>query len=173
MQHIETVTLNALGTSTIQFLSIPQDFTDLLIKVSARSNVSGTRTNLLVRPNGSSANASDRRLLGYDSSQVQSSTASNITLSVVGNTSTADTFSNNDIYIPNYTSSSAKSVSGESAVENNSTSSYLVMLTAGLWNDTTPITSLDLVLSSGSFMQYSSISLFGITAGSDGIVAVS
>ena len=173
MTLIETKTLASTGTGTISFVSIPDSFDDLLVKVSARSNTSGSRTNLFLRPNGATTNFTDRRLLGFDLSQVASSTASNITFSVNADTATSNTFSNTEIYIPNYKGSTAKSVSGESASENNSGASYLVMLTAGLWNDTSAITSLDLVLSAGNFMIGTTISLYGILKGSDGIVTTS
>jgi hypothetical protein len=47
------------------------------------------------------------------------------------------------------------------------------MLTAGLWNDTTAITSLTLVPAAGSFIAGSTVSLYKVTKGSDGIVTTS
>jgi len=76
------------------------------------------------------------------------------------------------IYIPNYTSSNAKSASIDGVSENNATASYQT-IDAFLWNDTSAITSITLTLSGGNFAQYSSASLYGVTAGNDGITTVS
>ena len=166
--HIQTIEVDSGGAGSITFNNIPQDYDDLEITVSARSDVSGARANLVIQPNSSSLNLVDKRLLGYDNTQVTSATASSVNASINGNTSTINTYSCTSIYMPNYSGSTAKSISADSAPENNSTSSYLVMITAGLWNDSSSITSLKLSPNSGSFMQHSSFSLYGIKRGSDG-----
>ena len=69
------------------------------------------------------------------------------------------------IYIPNYTSSNAKSMSADSAREaNQATDNYLV-LDAGLWNPASnvAITSIKISPRVGpNFVQYSTAYLYGI-----------
>jgi hypothetical protein len=92
--------------------------------------------------------------------------------------STSNTFGNSSIYIPNYTGSTAKSVSIDSVGENNGTASEQI-ISAALWNNTAAITSITLTSlddnlnPSGNFAQYSSVSLYGILKGTSNGVTVS
>jgi hypothetical protein len=74
---------------------------------------------------------------------------------------TASTFANNEVTIPNYTSSNFKSYSVDSVTENNATQAYAIFV-AGLWSNTAAITSITLGLSSANFVQYSTAYLYGI-----------
>jgi hypothetical protein len=80
-----------------------------------------------------------------------------------GSTSTASTFSNAEIYIPNYTSSNPKAISSAGVQENNSAAAW-IMLTSSLWNPTSnaPVTSITLTAGSSSMAQHSSFYLYGI-----------
>jgi len=172
MQHIETVTVGSGGAASITFSAIPADYTDLVIKLSLRTTTADTGWNdIFLRPNSATTNLTARALYGTGSAAASFS-VSDIRFYANGGGSTASTFANSAIYIPNYASSSAKSVSIDSVSENNSTTAIQAIL-AGLWNQTTAITSLEIVSSSGNLAEHSSASLFGITAGSDGIVSVS
>ena len=85
--------------------------------------------------------------------------------------STANTFTNNQIYIPNYAGSTNKSVSIESVVENNSSDNMMNIL-AGLWSNTAAITTITF-LPDANWVAGSTISLYGILKGTDGIVTTS
>jgi hypothetical protein len=160
------------AASSITFSSIPQTFTDLYLLFSARGNASFVNGTVLLNPNGSTANATARTLLG-DGSGVGSGTASRIvSRDMPQNNATANTFGNGSFYIPNYTSASNKSISSDAVSENNSTTA-IQGIVANLWSNTAAITSLTVASESGSFVANSSFTLYGITAGSDGIVAVS
>ena len=56
-------------------------------------------------------------------------------------------------------------------MENNVTEGYQ-QIAAGLYNSTSAVSSIE-IASGGSFVEYSSATLYGITAGSDGTTAVS
>lgn len=171
MTLVSTVTVGAGGASSIDFTSIPQTGTDLLLVVSPRSQVTGTV--LTLKFNGSSTGYSDRRLFGYGSGVGSGSNYASGTEMVSGYAAssgeTANTFGNNAIYIPNYSSSSTnKSVSSDGAYENNATSNFM-SITAGLWSNTSAITSINLyIYGGGTFAQYSTASLYTITKGSGG-----
>jgi hypothetical protein len=90
-----------------------------------------------------------------------------------GTSFTANSFGNGEIYIPNYTSSVAKSVSLNGSTEQNNTTSYNSVV-AGLWNNTAAITSITFATqTAGNFVIGSMFSLYKITKGSDGIVTTS
>ena len=173
MKLLETVTVGAGGAASITFSNIPADFTDLYIVVSARTARSGFNNDQFgVNFNGVSTNQTGRELFGGGSS-TSSASHTRIFGYTTATTATADTFGNASVYVPNYRSAVAKSVSIDAVTENNATSA-VQNLFAGLWNSTAAITSVTLVpLSATNFTQHSTASLYGITAGSDGIVSVS
>jgi len=163
MVKIETVTVGSGGQAAITFSSIPQTYTDLRIVTSCRSTASAVAVSKQIKFNGSSSNLSSRRLFGSGSSTTSDSFASNLYIGIIpGATATASTFSNDLIYIPNYTGSTNKSVSADSVSENNATEAYQALF-AGLWSNTAAITSIELSLVSGNFAQYSTATLYGIS----------
>ena len=171
MTLIQTITLGTAATS-ITFSSIPATFTDLLLVFSGRNNQSSnTWGEVLIAPNSNTSNRSHRSVFGTGST-TGSDTGSDIRFWISNSSSTSNTFGSSSIYIPNYASSSAKSFSIDSVTENNASSAFAV-LAAGLWNDTTAISSL--LLQNGAFLLSTgtSASLYGLTKGSDGIVTTS
>jgi hypothetical protein len=167
---LERTELNDTAAS-VTFANIPQTgYTDLKIVVSARGSSAGINAVLQGIFNGSSAaNYNWRQIQGNGSSATSSSVSSGtfLRLGYVPDTATtANTFLNAEIYIPNYLSSNAKSVSSDVVQENNSGTAgeALVHLIAGLWTLTSAITSITLNLASGSFLANSTFSLYGIAA---------
>jgi hypothetical protein len=171
-QLIETKTLGTAAAS-IEFTSIPQDGTDLAILVSARSARSDVDDNTRLSLNGSTSNFTSRWLYG-NGSAASSGTETNYAGQVSAANATSNTFGNNLIYIPNYTSTNAKSFSVDSVMENNGTFSVQVLI-AGLWNPSpnVAITSLSIAGGNGNLVTGSTISLYKITKGSSGGVVVS
>jgi hypothetical protein len=175
IQHQELASAQA----SITFSSIPQDGTDLLVLASIRTTRSdpGAWDDIMFRFNGdSTANRyTFRRLLGNGSSA--SSSSGSLDRGYFGvfsaNSFTANTFGNGSLYIPNYSGSANKSSSGDTVAENNATLSPQILL-ANLYSNTAAITSI-VFFSEGAhnLMAGSSITLYKITKGSDGIVTVS
>ena len=156
---IASVTVGSGGASSIEFTSIPATFTDLLIFTSTRSN-SATESNYYrVRFNSSTTNYSGIYLQGTGNSLTNGSFET--WGSTVNSTATANTFDNSYFYVPNYAGSTNKSVSGDNTQENNATLSRM-NLVGGLWSDTSAITSVQIVLNAGNFVQYSTATLYGI-----------
>lgn len=164
MIPISTVTVGSGGSSAITFSNIPQTYTDLMLKVSARDNRSATDPGswMYFKLNGSSSSMGNRILLGQGSGTPLSVSVTNqIGLSDSAN-ATANTFSSVDVYIPNYTSSNYKPLSSDSVFENNGTRADQYFITA-VWSNTSPITSITLEADPGQiFVQYSSATLYGI-----------
>jgi hypothetical protein len=162
-EAIATVTVGS-PTALIDFTSIPQSYTDLAVKISARTPAVTSQLDVLIDMNAS-VNQTNWRIVQGDGSGAYSATASN-TLGrggvIPAGNATANMFCNVEIYIPNYTSSNQKSYSSDSSMENNTTSSYNEFI-AGLYTQTTAITSIRLSVTSGNnFSQYSTATLYGI-----------
>ena len=165
---LERIELNASAAS-VTFANIPQSgYTDLKVVVSGRSSVNSTA--LSINFNGNTSGYSYRRLWG-DGSSANSGSGSSLTLmeGIIGlsqNNYTANTFGNFEVYIPNYTSSNAKSVSIDAVIETNATTSY-TELYAGLWNPSTQAAITSILFTpadSGSFVANSTFSLYGLAA---------
>ena len=161
---LETITVGAAGAASVTFNSIPQTgYTDLVIKYSGRSSIADVLG--LITLNGSAVSYSGKRLYGTGSAAVSNagSTTSFNPPSIVASTFTANTFGNGEIYIPNFTSANYKSVSIDAVTENNATESYTTLY-AGLWSNTAAVTSVSLAANGGSWAQYSTFSLSGVSA---------
>ena len=176
MTLIETKTLGTAAAS-IEFTSIPQDGTDLVCVFSFRIDTGGTYVNTAIRFNGDTgSNYSMRMLYGTGSGSGLSAAQTTTSLQWVystGTVATANTFGNAQVYIPNYTGSTAKSVSMDSVSENNATEA-IQALTAGLWSGTAAITSMLLFAQPGTnLLAGSTASLYKITKGTDGTTVVS
>jgi hypothetical protein len=168
------VTVGSGGAASIEFASIPQTFTDLVILISSRGTNPETNSSLSMTFNGSGSGVNSRRLYGGGSG---SGVSSNETFLMPGTQSaagaTSNTFGNNSVYIPNYTSSNAKSASVDAVNENNATAANQ-FINALLWTGTAAITSIQIdSTSAGDFVQHSTFTLYGITAGTSGGVVVS
>jgi hypothetical protein len=159
---LERTELNATAASIV-FANIPQTgYTDLKIVVSARHST--TSADMYLSFNNLTTNLSDRVAYGLGASTVGSNAVSNIRLTINSGSSTANTFGNSEIYIPNYASAVAHSVSVDSVAEDNGTTNNIMWIGAGLWNSATAITSINLSLSTGNFAANSTFSLYGIAA---------
>jgi hypothetical protein len=161
---IASVTVGSGGAASIDFTSIPQTYTDLVLSLSFRAANSGSAGYDFYADmafNGSTSSASFRRLAGYITTVNSDSGSRLYAASFLGSTGTSNTFGNAQVYIPNYAGGNNKSYSSESAAETNSTNNYLD-LTAGLWSNTSAITSITLTPSAGNFAQYSTAYLYGV-----------
>jgi hypothetical protein len=173
----ELIQATTLGSSqaSIGFTVIPSTYTDLVIKLSARSTIGGgvNWDPLLYRFNTSTSGYSTRELEGTGSAATSSSATTATSTAATGtwgrlhdygittSNQTASTFSSIDIYIPNYAGSTQKSLSMDSVYETNATAAY-AELVAGLWTGTAAITQIDLALKDGSFAQYTTAYLYGV-----------
>ena len=161
MTLISAVTVGSGGAASIEFTSIPSSFTDLHILASVRGSNNIATTGLNLRYNSSTSNYTYRRIDGSGTTADSSSGATPSIAVLQGANATANTFGNYSIYIPNYTANINKSAVGQAANENNGTNEYIT-LSNTLWSDTSAITSIQLVPSSGTILQHSTAYLYGI-----------
>lgn len=155
--------------ATITFSSIPQTYTDLLLVYSARTNEASAYNDTKITFNGSTSAVYSATLLYADtttSGSLRDSGASNLGRNYIdGNSATANTFASAELYIPNYTGSINKVIGATSVTENNTTtnSTTLTAATAGLWRDTSAITSISIAAQGSTlFVSGSRFDLYGI-----------
>ena len=162
MIPISTVVVGSGGATSIDFVNIPQTYTDLCIKLSTRSSQTGAIADYgTVFFNGVSSSISYKDLYGNGSSASSTGSTTALFMTYQANAGTSNAFGNVEMYIPNYIGSNQKSFSIESIVENNATTGYTT-LTTGVWANTSPISSLKFSPASGTWLQYSSATLYGI-----------
>ena len=162
---IASVTVGSGGAASMVFSSIPSTYTDLQVLVSGRSTYTGGgQASLYLSTNLSGVSYTEKQLLGNGSTASSTSgTATSRTygwMNINKNVDTANVFSNNSIYIHNYSGSANKSFSADGVTENNSTS-VADGLVAGLISSTGTISSITLETDS-NFIQYSTATLYGI-----------
>lgn len=160
------ISSNVLSSSaaSVTFSSIPSTYTDLVLKVSARGT--GNGNNIGLRFNGVSTGQYSRIYLMGDGATASSSIGSSETSADMRAgynpaSATASTFSNAEIYIPSYQASQNKPLGSFNANENNGTTAQIAA-NANLWSNTASITSLEILIGTGSFVSGSSFYLYGI-----------
>jgi len=152
------------STASVTFSSIPATYTDLLLKVSVRTARATTSDALSIKLNNSTSSYSSRNCLNDNGSAVSYTDMFGVgyVINTKGNSTTANTFSNQEIYIPNYAGSNYKSFSSESVVENNATDTRVEMM-ASLWSDGSAVTSIVIAsYTANNLLQYSTFYLYGI-----------
>lgn len=158
---IASVTVGTGGTGSISFTGIPQIYTDLIVKWSTRSTyTSGTANTIQIGFNGSTSDFTAKTLEG-DGASASSGSGARSVGATPSATAAANTFSNGEVYITNYTSSNFKSFSADNVQEDNTTTAYN-SLSAGLWSNTSAITSVELYTNVNNWAQYSTFTLYGV-----------
>lgn len=168
---IASSVLSSTATS-VTFSSIPATYTDLIMRWSTRSNSGGDSTDATFRLNGSSSTIYSSRILYSNGSSVINDAISNradlySNFLTTGGTATSNSFSSGELYLPSYTSSTNKPVSINGRTEFNSIANPQTTMVAGLFRDTTAITSITMYSGataspSDSFVSGSSFYLYGI-----------
>lgn len=153
------------NVADITFSSIPQTYTDLYVIFSIRDSSSGgAMNNLYFTVNGSGADIDTHAVIGTGTSSLGVDSGSSVAIYQYSPTSlaTANTFSNGSIYLANYTGSTIKSFSIDNVAENNAAGANMAIV-AGVYAQTTAITSVKLFPSGADLVQYSTVYLYGIS----------
>lgn len=157
---IASNTVGAGGVASVTFSSIVSTYTDLVLKASMRST--SANNSLSLQFNGAGVSSS-KLIQGNGATAASYSRADFYVTGVVDESAyTANTFSNFELYIPNYASANYKSFSIDGVTENNSTTSYATLV-AGIQNSTTAVGSITITPGGGNFAQYSTFTLYGIS----------
>ena len=167
----------ASTATVIDLNNIPQGFTDLELHMSVRSDSSSTRIDFEGYFNSSGGTQEHVRAIAYDSNQSAGGTyiGANQGYNFTGDAASSGIYANIRLYIPSYSRNVGRVWRVDSAAENKSTSSWIMGFSAHKWDNSAPITRIVLNPTGGgnNVKAGSTVSLYGITAGSDGSTAVS
>lgn len=155
---IASSTVTTATASSIDFSSIPQTFTDLVVKLSVRPN---SADSIAIKFNNSTTGYSSKNLEGSGSSASSGNNPSSGRYINYALLTTANTFTSGDVYIPNYTGSNYKIALADAVGEANATTAY-TDLNAILWSNTAAINQITLYFVSQSLVQYSTAYLYGV-----------
>jgi len=167
MTKLQTVTVGAGGTSSIDFTNIPQTYTDLVISLSIKDTSTGTSgaSYIDLQFNNSTGTYTVKRLLGAASATASNSaqTSNFMSIGYMGNSraSMANAFTTAELYIPNYTNFNQKTINAVYSMPDSSTGSYNGY-GAGLWNQVDPITSIKIKSDGVNIAQHSTATLYGV-----------
>lgn len=166
-RYLITSTTLSSSAASVTFSSIPATYTDLVLKVSARdTNATADNGQFRLRFNGDTATNYSLTYLYGSGAAAGSGRYSNQTNAglafgsgdTAGNTS--NTFTNMEIYIPNYTSTANKPFSSFSAPEQNGTNAYMA-LDAALYRGTSDISSIA-ISATTNYASGSTFTLYGL-----------
>lgn len=156
---ISSTTLGSSAAS-VTFSSIPQTYTDLVVRMSVRTDFAMVAPSVSVTFNG--AGTFSRTYIFGNGSTASSGRATGGAAFYApsdGANATANTFSSAEIYLPNYTGSAQKPILMISSVENNATDS-LIWCEAELFNGTYAINTI--TISNTNIVAGSTFHLYGI-----------
>lgn len=156
---IAAISVGSGGSATLSFTGIPATYTDLCLLLSTRGD--NVDNGMYLQFNSSSSNLKNIRL--YAAGTTTASYTGNDIIMYSNRTvsNTTNMFSNIQIYISNYTTTNNKAVTIENVTERNEGNADLATI-AGLWSNSATISSIQIVPAAGSFIQYTTATLYGI-----------
>jgi hypothetical protein len=169
-ESIATVSVGSGGAASISFTSIPSTYTHLQVRVLSRNSSSGNNNCNMTINNDTTTNYSWHNLSGngssasaYGEGKVRDNCIQ-IIYSATAN-QTASVFSVGVIDILDYTNvNKNKTVRTLCGFDNNGSGD--VRLVSHCWFSTTAINRLDFSNSSGNFVEYTQVALYGIKVAS-------
>ena len=161
-ESIATVTVGALGSSSIDFTSIPSTYKHLQIRLIAQKLISSTNGLMRFNSDTTGTNYYAHGIEADGSSLTGSAYATNDFPRAVANVpTTANIFAVSVVDILDYANTNKyKTVRTLNGYDANG-SGYLTY-GSGLWKNTNAITDIKIYPTSGNFAQYSSFALYGI-----------
>lgn len=166
--QIAATTLTTSST-TVTFNNIPQTYTDLVLRMSARATGATTSRILWIRCNNNTSGIYSSIWVNGSGSATESSISDNATTidgrQIPAETITSNTFGNSELYFADYRNTSHnKQIGISSAVENNAATGWVSAIASSFRpTESAAISRIDLLLSgSASFVADSSFYLYGI-----------
>jgi hypothetical protein len=163
---LSTITVGAAGQATIEFTGIPSSYTHLQFR-GLLKRTSGSFDVDVINFNGDTGNNYSYKNLYADGTSVGNSGSGNIPfcygLVTPGSTQGANNFGAFVLDILDYTDTNKfKTVRSVSGTDSNG--SGYAWFSASNWRNTNAITSVKFTPASGSYIQYTSIALYGVKA---------
>ena len=166
---IATYTVGSGGIGSVSFLNIPQNYTDLVVKLSPKT----TRTNadyegVLCSINSNITDGSySRKVLMNNSGSAVSGTGNDryIGWTATNSGTAANVFGNFELYFPNYTSSTTKGYLCDFVNEGNFSAVTAQGMFSNSFSTSSAITSIAFTTTdANNFTQFSTFHLYGIKA---------
>lgn len=160
---LASTTVGAGGSSLVTFNNIPQNYTDLVIKISARKAAAGADTLGVILNGGTVANGTAGRYIDSGAGTPRSGTPVSYQGMAQPDGYTANTFGNTELYIPNaFVSGIAKTISGDTVTENNAAATYSGFTATVYGTMTSPIVTISINAKDSTWLVNSTFSLYGI-----------
>jgi hypothetical protein len=164
---ISSNTVSGSTTTQVQFSSIPQTYTDLVLRASVRIDANNTNPLRVVTNTDSTGVISGTSIERSGSTASANPYTAQSYISGFGGInasgSTANTFSNFELYYPNYTLTVRKQISSFGVTENNAASSLIVTnLAAHSRTTTAAVSTLTISAAGNNFIAGSTFYLYGI-----------
>jgi hypothetical protein len=151
------------GQTSIQFSSIDQSYTDLILLTSLNdSGYASTNSTAYVKYNSSTTNMSGIYWIANTFGGANPGTgrpSNQYIINIPANTADSSQFSNGMYYIPNYSAAKYKTAISDSAMALSTGTTYGQAVY--LWSDNTAITTIT-ITTDGSFRAKSTAYLYGI-----------
>lgn len=162
---VEKVEVGSGGASSIEFTSIPQSGTDLLLLVSLRDSGSNTRYKVSINGDETGFDYANK-VLGMNYSDTVTATGNTDTgfgwLFTNFSSNEANTFCNGLVHIPNYTDTGDKLASIDAAAPDYGTDSSIGISASVYTGGTSAVSSIK-IHQSNDLVEYSTASLYLIT----------
>jgi hypothetical protein len=164
-ESIETFTVGAGGSSSINFNSIPGTYKHLQLRIISRDGQAGTGfNNNIMRINGDTGSNYSSHYLYGDGSSVGtagngSASSFNVAIYVAANGNTSGVFGVAVMDILDYANTS-KFKTMRSLTGGDANGSGIVIMTSSVWQNTSAITSL--AFTGTTYQQHSQFALYGI-----------
>jgi len=163
------ISSNVLSSSaaSVTFSAIPSTYTDLVVRMSVRTDRASTEDELAIILNSVTTGTlySNTNLYGNGTGVASDRTDGNrfeYRLRIDANNNTSNTFASVEFYVPSYTASQNKPVSIDLAQEENGTTAHRTAV-AGLFRSTSAISNIEFRSdNSANFVSGSSFYLYGI-----------
>lgn len=153
---------NPSGEAYIEFASIPNTYTDLVIMMSIRSAASFVADDLYLTLNGSTSNMQWRRWYSVQvSTQGSDSGTGNIVSAFPGANAPANMFGNLNLYLASYANTSYIKTNFSTAIVENTVQRGDNYMFSAYWNSTSAISTIRLS-GAGNLVQHSMATLYGI-----------
>lgn len=158
-EKIQSVTVGSGGVSNVEFTSIPQTYTDLVVKVSGRDGENNFQMNMIFN-NSNSATNTYAQATGTGAN---AGSQGDMRFVVPASNTQADTFGVMECYITDYTSSINPKPSGIlSVTEENTTTAYM-RIGSNTFPSASAITSIKFQnVGTGNLPEFCTFYLYGI-----------
>jgi len=164
---IETKTLST-STTSVTFSAIPATYTDLRLRISARTDYGATRTGGRLTVNADSSAIYDNGYIEQYDTYVETASGGNVNGTYLdieylnGTGAMANSFCVTDIYIGSYLDTTNRQMSMMSGAVSNVASDTGLFLYNMNYRGASPITSLTLLANTGNWVANSTFYLYGI-----------